>query len=93
MAFVGEAMKDMLIQKAYGNLKKRKFLGEEVDEMEISKYAMPAIAIFMNGDVREQVHRELAPCNNNEFIKRYCEIDPDFENVLKSEFGIDIMDL
>lgn len=54
---------------------------------------MPAIAIFMNGDVREQVHRELAPCNNNEFIKRYCEIDPDFENVLKSEFGIDIMDL
>lgn len=61
--------------------------------MEISKYAMPAVAIFMNGDVREQVHRELAPCNNNEFIKRYCEIDPDFENVLKSEFGIDIMDL
>lgn len=51
--------------------------------MEISKYAVPAIAIFMNGDVREQVHRELAPCNNNEFIKRYCEIDPDFENVLR----------
>ena len=57
--------------------------------MEISKYAMPAIAIFMNGDIRERVHRELAPCSN----KRYCELDPDFENVLKSEFGIDIIDL
>ena len=66
---------------------------KEVDKMEISKYVMPAIAIFMDGDIREQVHRELAPCSNNEFIKRYCELDPDFENVLKSEFGIDIMDL
>ena len=65
----------------------------EVDKMEISKYAMPAIAIFMDGDIREQIHRELAPCSNNEFIKRYCELDPNFENVLKSEFGIDIMDL
>ncbi len=61
--------------------------------MEISKYAMPAIAIFMDGSIREQVHRELASCSNNEFIKRYCELDPDFENILKSEFGIDIMDL
>lgn len=61
--------------------------------MEISKYIMPAIAIFMDGGIRELVHRELAPCSNNEFIKRYCEFDPDFEKVLKSEFGIDIMDL
>lgn len=61
--------------------------------MEISKYVMPAIAIFMDGGIREQVHRELAPCSNNKFIKRYCELDPDFENVMKSEFGIDIMDL
>lgn len=61
--------------------------------MEISKYAMPAIAIFMDGGIREQVHRELAPCSSNKFIKRYCELDPDFEKVLKSEFGIDIMDL
>ena len=54
---------------------------------------MPAIAIFMDGGIREQVHRDFAPCSSNEFIKRYCEFDPDFENVLKSEFGIDIMDL
>lgn len=45
--------------------------------MEISKYVMPAIAIFMDGDTREQVHRELAPCSNNKFIKRYCELDPE----------------
>ena len=60
---------------------------------EISKYAMPAIAIFMDGGIRELVHNEFASCSNNEFIKRYCEFDPGFENVLKSEFGIDIMDL
>ena len=66
---------------------------KEVDEMEISKYAISAIAIFMDSELREQIHRELAPCSNNKFIKRYCELDPDFEKVLKSEFGIDIMDL
>ena len=61
--------------------------------MEISKYAMPAITIFMDGDIREQVHRELARCSNNEFIKRYCELGAEFESIVKSELGIDIMNL
>lgn len=40
--------------------------------MEISKYAMPAIAIFMNGDVREQVHRELAPYDMDILLEDNC---------------------
>lgn len=49
---------------------------------------MDAITTLMNDDTREQVHRELAPCTPLEFLKRYCEIDENFEDVLKSEFSI-----
>ena len=55
---------------------------KEVDKMEIIKYAMPSIAIFMDGVIKEQIHRELAQFSHNEFIKRYCELGQDFETVL-----------
>lgn len=41
---------------------------------------------LMDDEKREQVHRELAPCTNEEFLDRYLEIDSDFENILNSEF-------
>lgn len=41
---------------------------------------------LMDDEKREQVHRELAPCSNKEFLRRYLELDPDFENTLNSEF-------
>ena len=51
---------------------------------------MNAIASYMDDDKREQVHFELAPCSNEEFLKRYLELDPEFESVLEHEFGIEI---
>ena len=45
-----------------------------------------AIVNLMNDEKREQVHRELAPCSNEEFLQRYLELDNEFKMVLK-EFG------
>lgn len=56
----------------------------------IDQKTMDAIAVYMDDDKREQVHFELAPCDPEEFLKRYLELDPDFEDVLKSEFGIEL---
>lgn len=55
----------------------------------ISQDLMDRIAIYMDDEKREQVHRELAPCSPEEFLKRYIELEPSFENVLKSEFSIE----
>lgn len=56
----------------------------------IDQKTMDAIAVYMDDDKREQVHFELALCDPEEFLKRYLELDPDFEDVLKSEFGIEL---
>ncbi|HJA56738.1 MAG TPA: hypothetical protein H9951_15425 [Candidatus Bacteroides intestinigallinarum] len=56
----------------------------------IDKRTMDAIAVYMDDDKREQVHFEFAPCEPEEFLKRYLELDQDFEDVLKSEFGIEL---
>lgn len=45
-----------------------------------------AITAYMNDDIREQVHAELAPCTAKEFLERYLELDPDFQDLLDSEF-------
>ena len=51
---------------------------------------MDAIVVLMDDEIREKVHRELAPCSDVDFLIRYCELDENFENILKSEFGIDL---
>ena len=51
---------------------------------------MENIASYMNDDIREEVHFELAPCSNEEFLKRYCELDSSFEDLLKDEFSIEL---
>lgn len=53
----------------------------------INENIMAAIASYMDDDIRETVHAELAPCTNDEFIRRYLELDPDFEELLVSEFN------
>lgn len=45
-----------------------------------------AIASLMDDDIRERVAFELAPCTEEEFLKRYLELDPGFQNVLDTEF-------
>lgn len=52
-----------------------------------------AIVNYMDDDHRETVHAELAPCTEIEFLRRYLDLDPDFEKLLRGEFSIDIDDL
>lgn len=47
------------------------------------------IVNFMDDEIREKVHFELAPCTEIEFLLRYCELDHTFENLLEKEYGID----
>ena len=49
---------------------------------------MDIIASYMNDEIRETVHHELAPCDPEEFLDRYLELDPEFAKLLKNEFGI-----
>ena len=47
-------------------------------------------AIVMDDDIREKIHFEMAPCTEEAFLQRYLQLDPDFENVLQTEFGIEM---
>lgn len=59
----------------------------------ISQERMDTIGTYMDDDIREQVHYELAPCTPEEFLIRYLDLDPDFEDLLWSEFRIDMDDI
>lgn len=54
----------------------------------ISQKLMDTIASYMDDDIREQVHYELAPCTPEEFLIGYLDLYPEFEVVLWSEFSI-----
>jgi len=58
---------------------------------EIKKNTWDAIATYMIDDIREQVNAELAPCSQDEYMRRYLELDPEFAELLRSEFGV-VMD-
>lgn len=60
------------------------------EEIEMSQDLMDTIDTYMDDEKREQVHRELAPCSPEEFLRRYCELDETFENLLKIEFSIEL---
>lgn len=34
---------------------------------------MNALAQYMDDEIRERLHREMAPCTNQEFFDAYCE--------------------
>lgn len=42
---------------------------------EVGANIMLAISGYMYSDLREKVAYELAPCTNEVFHKRYCELD------------------
>ena len=56
---------------------------------EVGANIMLAISGYMDSNLREKVAYELAPCSNEAFLKRYCELDSSFEDLLK-EFNIDL---
>ena len=58
-------------------------------EIDINKN-WDAIVNLMDDDIREKIHFEMAPCTEEAFLKRYLQLDPDFENVLQTEFGIEM---
>ena len=60
------------------------------EEYKLSEELLGTIATYMDDDKREQVHFELAPCEPEEFLKRYLELDPDFEELLECEFSIEL---
>lgn len=45
------------------------------------------IALYMNDKIREQVHAELVPCSPKQFLARYLELDPEFQEILDTEFS------
>ena len=45
-----------------------------------------AIASYMDDDIREDVHSDLAPCTRAEFLEEYLKRDPRFQDLLDSEF-------
>ena len=57
---------------------------------EVGENIMLAVSGYMDTDLREKVAYELAPCTTAEFLTRYCELDPSFEELLRDEFGIEL---
>lgn len=47
---------------------------------------MQNIAGYMDDEIRERLHGELAPCTHEEFINAYLAEDPGFEDLLRKEF-------
>ena len=61
-----------------------------IEKFTLSQEEMNVIATYMDDDIREKVHFELAPCEPVNFLRRYLELDkdPDFRDVLENEFNI-----
>lgn len=57
---------------------------EECDEL------WENMSVYMNDEVREQVHFELCPCSREEFLRRYCELDVSFIGLLRVVFHVEL---
>ena len=55
-------------------------------ERKITQDDMDNIATYMDDEIRERLHSELAPCEPEEFLAAYLEKDPEFEELLVREF-------
>lgn len=47
---------------------------------------MNNITTYMDDEIREQLHNELAPCEPDEFLKEYVKHDPEMSDLLANEF-------
>ncbi len=59
-------------------------------EFELTQKLMDVIATYMDDELRDKLHYEMAPCEPEEFLKRYVDVDPDFAKLLSAEFDIEI---
>lgn len=60
------------------------------EEIKLTQGLLDDVSFYMDGGIRERIHFEMAPFVPEAFLKRYLEIDPDFEAVLSDEFGIEM---
>lgn len=58
------------------------------EEFILTHELLDTIASYMDDEIREQVHLELAPCTPEKFLNRYLQLDSDFKELLESEFSI-----
>ena len=49
-----------------------------------------AIVWMLDDDKLAQTHDDFAPCTDEKLLAEYLKLDPEFENVLKSEFNIEL---
>lgn len=54
----------------------------------LTQEVLDVIAIYMDDDIRENLHCEIAPCEPEFFLKEYLKRDPGFKKLLHDEFGI-----
>lgn len=73
----------------YPRLKMTVQKGKRMKIREVNQVSLDEIAGYMNDEIREQVHAELAPCTPDEFLTRYLQLDCEFINLL-FEFNIEI---
>lgn len=74
-------------QPMAGKVEMMRRFGEEYN---LDQEMMDVIATYMDDEKREQVHSELAPCDPENFLTRYCELDLEFGDLLRSEFSIEL---
>jgi hypothetical protein len=60
------------------------------DDFELTQDLMDAIVVYMDDDIREKIHRALAPCTPADFLIAYVKEVPNFEDFLYSEFSIEL---
>lgn len=53
---------------------------------EITQDDMDNIGSYMDDEIREELHSALSPCEPAVFLKAYLDKDPDFRELLESEF-------
>lgn len=58
----------------------------------LDQKTMEVIASYMDDEIREDLHGDLAPCAPEEFLRRYVERDPGFAELLENEFDIEIFE-
>ena len=54
----------------------------------LTQETFETICTYMDDEIRDHVHVTIdLPCTPEEFLNRYLESDPNFKEVLDSEFG------
>ena len=60
------------------------------EKTELTQDLLDTIAVYMKNDIREEVHFRFAPCKPEIFLREYIKRDPEFEELLYQEFGIEM---